>query len=284
MTHSTGSLITPDGLTLFTRAWTPDRPSRLTVLLVHGLHEHSGRYAFPASHLMRRGITVRAFDLRGHGKSGGERSFVESFDDYLDDLREVIGAVHQDLGDEEPLVLMGHSLGGLIAAAYVVREGTQSLDGLVLSSPALNVPGTTSPLLRRIGGVVSRYVPRLRVTRVDLSKLSHDPHVEQAYRADPLCDTRGVRARVAAGILDATAMVRAHPEAFTLPLYLFHGTADKTTDPAGSRRLAKVAPSETITLRLYPGLFHETLNETERETVLQDLSDWLVARAPVGTT
>ena len=276
MTHETGTLQTSDGLALFSRRWVPDwRPTRLAVALVHGVHEHSGRYAPLATSLMAEGVAVYAVDLRGHGRSPGERGQVEaSFDEYLRDAEALVDAAAEAAGDL-PLVLMGHSMGGLVAARTVQERGADGLAGLVLSSPALAV--SAPPLLARLAPYVARWFPNAPATRVDLSKLSHDPTVERTYREDPLTLVQGVRARLGYEVVRATERVRERPEAFDLPLYLFHGTADTITDPAGTEWLAEHAPGD-VTLRLYDGLYHETLNEDARDRVVADLAAWLEAR------
>ena len=227
MTHETGTRTGADGTALFTRRWTPDRPTRAVVVLVHGVHEHSGRYAYLASALMARGIAVRALDLRGHGQSGGPRGQVESFGDYVADVRPFLDEVVAEAA--VPVFLMGHSMGGLVVAATVVERGTGGLAGVVLSSPALRVDAP--PLLRWLAPLVARWFPDLPATRVDLGRLSRDPTVARAYRKDPHTITHGVRARLGLEILTAAERVREHPEAFDVPLYLFHGTEDRLTDP-----------------------------------------------------
>ena len=279
MTHDTGTHTGSDGTTLFTRRWTPDRPTRAVVVLVHGVHEHSGRYAYLASALMARGVAVRALDLRGHGQSEGPRGQVESFGDYVAD----VGAFLDEVAAESPVpvFLMGHSMGGLVVAATVVERGTGGLAGVVLSSPALQVDAP--PLLRRLAPVVARWFPDLPVTRVDLGHLSRDPTVARAYRDDPHTINRGVRARLGLEIVTTIERVREHPEAFDVPLYLFHGTQDRLTHPDGTRWLARHAPGD-VTLRIWDGLYHETLNEPERDDVIGALADWLDARiADSGT-
>lgn len=281
MQHDTGSLTTPDGLTLFTRRWWPDRRPRALVLLVHGINEHSGRYAYFASHLMANGLAVLSYDHRGHGQSEGERAYVESFAHYVADLGLACDRAREAAAGL-PVFLMGHSLGGLVAAAHVVEERPSDLAGLVLSSAALLIPPGLSPFLQRIAGTVSRFAPRLPAQRLNRLHLSRDPRVVEAYQADPLVVQSGVRARVGHGILEATRHVQQHPEAFTMPLYLFHGTADQITDPDGSRWLYDAAPAADRTLRLYDGFYHETLNEPEREQVLADLTAWLLEHAPAS--
>ena len=272
LTHSTDTIAAPDGTALFLRRWAPDFGERGTAVLVHGVHEHSGRHAQFASALMARGVAVVAYDQRGHGKSEGARADVERFGDFVDDL----GAVLDHVGGRP--VLFGHSMGGLVAASYVVERGTEGLAGLALSSAALH----TFPvprLLERAAPYVARWRPRQVVTKLDLSKLSHDPAVERAYREDPLNTVSGLRARLAHEILLAARRVQAHPEAFTGPLYIMHGTADRITPVAGSEWLAAHAPSADATLRLVDGGFHELMKEPDRDAVIADAADWIANHA-----
>ncbi len=280
MQHDAGTIITDNGLALATRRWSPRGRPRAAVVIVHGIGEHSGRYAHVAAHLMLHDYAVYSFDLRGHGRSEGEpRAYVESFDEYLDDLDRFLAHVRSET-DTLPLFLLGHSLGGGIAAYYVIERGADGLAGLILSSAALKIPADLSPLLQKAAGVLSRYVPKLPLTKIDTSDLSRDPAVVRAYEQDPLVYTGGVRPRVGAELLRTAEHIQAHTDAFTLPLYLFHGTADKITDPDGSRFVYEHAPSNDKTLNVYEGFYHETMNEPERDRVLDDLVAWLDARTP----
>ena len=277
MHHTTGTLTAADGTALFTRRWSPDFGARGAVLVVHGVHEHSGRHAYFAAALMARGLDVFAYDARGHGQSEGARADVERFSDYLDDLDAVLAHVRADAGGK-PLVLFGHSMGGLVAASHVAERGADGLAGLVLSSPALH----TFPvprLLERAAPVVARWRPGQVVTKLDLSKLSHDPAVERAYREDPLNTVSGLRARLAHELLLASRRVQTRADAFTLPLYLMHGTADRITPAAGSQWLADHAPSPDVTLRLVEGGYHELMKEPERDAIIADAADWIADHA-----
>ena len=276
MQHTTGTLSAHDGLQLFTQTWQPDEPSRAALLLVHGINEHSGRYEYMASHLAARGIAVYSYDHRGHGQSAGPRVYVDSFDEYVDDLAIVFRNIREQTG-ELPLFLMGHSLGGLIASLFVVNHRPE-LHALILSSPALQIPPDLSPLKQKLVGVINRVAPRLFLVKLEIEHISRDKAVKDAYLADPLINNKGIRARVGYEVLKATENVRRHPEVFTMPLYLFHGTADRITDPNGSKWLYAEAPSADKSLRLFDGLFHETMNEPERDEVLAELSDWITAR------
>ena len=276
MHHETGTATAADGLEVFTRSWTPDFDARAFVVVVHGVHEHSGRHAGLASELMRHGVAVRALDLRGHGHSPGERGQVEAFGDYLLDLEPVVQSALEDAAGR-PVFLMGHSMGGLVVATRTVEVGTEGLAGIVLSSPALSVDSPA--VLRRLAPWVARRFPSLPVTRVDLSRLSRDPTVARTFREDPLTLTQGIRARLGHEILRAIEAVRERPDAFDVPLLVFHGTADVVTNPDGSRWLAEHAATDDVTLRLYDGFYHETMHDLERDRVLEDVAGWLTSRA-----
>ena len=277
MEHTTGSFTTQDGLRLFTRTWTPGADPVGVVALAHGIGEHSGRYAHVASRLMLEGFAVEGYDHRGHGQSQGPRAYVDDFAELTGDLgafTQRVRARHPDL----PLFLMGHSLGGLIAATWVA-EAQPELDGLVLSSPALKVPDDLSPLLQKVSGLTARWVPRLPTVKIDINDLSRNPAVVRAFEEDPLNDHKGVRASMGHQILEASRAIQTQADRFHLPLYLFHGTADRITDPQGTVQFYHAAPSSDKTLELYEGFYHETFNEDERERVLDDLAGWLVAHA-----
>jgi len=276
MQHSSATISSTDGLKLFTRRWTPDRPTVAHLFLVHGVHEHSGRYAYAASHLMQHGVEVHALDLRGHGQSDGPRATVNSFAEYSDDVALALMPVLESAGDV-PVFLMGHSMGGLVVSRMVADHGVGELAGVILSSPALAVDAPAP--LRALAPVIARWLPRLRVTPLDLSRLSHDPKVERAYREDPLCTKSGVRAALGYEIIRSIEHVRQHVDAFTAPLYAFHGTADELTNPEGSQWIIEHAPSPDKTLKLYEGFYHETLNELGRDTVLTDLTAWILERS-----
>ena len=176
-----------------------------------------------------------------------------------------------------PVVLFGHSMGGLVAALWVAERGAGGLAGLVLSSAALH----TFPvprLLAKAAPYVARWRPQQVVTRLDLSKLSHDGAVERGLprgRAEHTSRASARASRSRSCAPRSACKQRAH--AFTLPLYLFHGTADTVTPPGGSEWLAVHAPSADVTLRLYDGLYHETMKEPERDAVIADVADWIVA-------
>lgn len=279
MQHHALTFTTPDGLDLAGRVWHPDFGARGAVLVVHGLGEHSGRYAAFASRLLAAGYAVYAYDHRGHGQSEGERGMVGQFDDYIGDLYAVLHSIRLDagqrLGAGRPLFLFGQSMGGLIAATYVDRHGPDGFAGLILSAPALRLPDTTAPFLRPVAPLLVRLFPRLVVDKLNLDHLSRDPVVGRTYAADPLTDAR-VRARLGFEVLQASEELRQSDAAnFTLPLLLLHGEADQITDPDGTRWLYEHAPTEDKKLLLYANGRHEPHNDLQKEAVYESLIGWL---------
>ena len=182
MQHDAGTLRTDDGLTLATRRWTPHARPKAAVVIVHGIGEHSGRYAHVAAHLLLHDYAVYAFDLRGHGRSEGHpRVYVASFDEYVSDLDCFLADVRKE--HRGPLFLLGHSMGGGIAALYVIERGTDGLAGLVLSSAALQIPADLSPLLQKAAGVLSRF---LRLRDIQFVVIEQDYPTVAALRSQGL--------------------------------------------------------------------------------------------------
>ncbi|MGD0834857.1 MAG: lysophospholipase [Candidatus Dormibacteria bacterium] len=269
------------GLSLFWRLWLPDEAStRGRVLLAHGYAEHGGRYLHTGERLTRAGWEVVVPDHRGHGRSQGRPVSVVRFDDYVEDLHAIAAEVAAERGNA-PTVLLGHSMGGLIAAVYALRHAGE-LRGLVLSAPAV-LPGRVSAISVGAGRLLARVTPELGVLRLPLDKISRDPAVVAAYRADPLVHARPVRARLGAEMLRAMDEVGAGLPAWTLPILVMQGSADRLVDPGAAGYVHSRVGSRDRTLRVYPGLYHEILNEPEREQVLDDLLDWLDRLVPVTT-
>lgn len=279
----TGLLRTADGLELASYRWPAgDRttPPRATVALLHGLAEHAGRYAALAARLNAADIELLAIDLRGHGRSPGKRAWVERFDDYLYDADTLVAEAARA---DTPLFLMGHSMGGAVAALYAIERAPtlgRALTGLVLSSPAL-APGRDVPRwMLALSRFISRAWPTFPAIRIDAALLSRDPAVVADNRADPLVHHRAVPARTGAEILDAMARIERGRGALRVPVLVYHGTADKLTEPDGSRAFGAHVGSPDRTLTLYDGGFHETMNDIERDRVIGALIDWIHARAP----
>ena len=273
MRRTSSTFAVSDGLTLFERHWLPEGTARAGVVIVHGYAEHSGRYEHVGSLLAERGYAVHAFDLRGHGQSAGARAFVRSADEYLDDLDAFLA---RNRDSARPLFLLGHSMGGTIVTLEVIARAPV-IDGLILSGPALTASGA-SPVLTRIVLLLARFLPRLRLRKLDAAAVSRDGAVVTAYESDPLVDRGKMYVGTAAAMVRAMRAIEKDVPRIRLPLLVMHGTEDRLADPQGSRSLHERASSPDKTLHLYAGLYHEIFNEPEQQEVLADLLAWLDAR------
>lgn len=282
---------TPDGLTLHTRHWRAHAPAASpalgTAVLVHGLGEHIARYEHVADHLNAQGWDVRGFDHRGHGRSDGRRGDIAQPDSLLVDLGAFLDEVRRT-DAARPLVLVGHSLGGLVAARFVA-EGlsarpapwSRPVDGLVLSSPAID-PGL-SALQKALLAVGPRLLPHLCVNNGLQAKwICNDPAVVRAYRQDPLVHDR-ISGLLGRFIADAGPVVLSRAHAWQVPTLLMWSGQDRCVSPAGSQRLSEALPPSVCTARAYPELAHEIFNERQRAEVLARLSDWLCATFGAAT-
>jgi len=271
------TLTTADGLQLHVREW-PASNARGTVLIVHGLGEHIGRYAHVAAQLNSWGWSAVGYDHRGHGGSEGARGALHRSDDLLTDLALMIDSVRAK--SPGPLVLLGHSLGGLVAARFVAGAAApdaaawgRPVDALVLSSPALDV-GTTA-WQKFLLAVLGPLAPNLAVNNgLKPTWISRDAAVVGAYMADPLVHDR-VTPRLARFIVDAGEWVRANAAAWPVPTLLLYAGKDRCVVPAGSRALAAAAPKALLTVQEFKPLYHEIFNEPEKAEVFAVLGGWL---------
>jgi len=282
LTDSTLSTFTAsDGDNIALQEWAPLDPARLrgAVVLVHGLGEHAGRYDHVAQFLVRGGFGVRGYDQYGHGESAGVRGGLPGADRLLADLADVIESTRVRLTGGQPLIVLGHSMGGLVAARLVAMH-PGLVDGLVLSSPALDAG--LSGFQKLLLSVVPRIAPNLAMGNgLDANYLSHDPAVVAAYKADPLVHDR-ISGKLARFISDAGAATMARAMQWKVPTLLMYAGADRLVNPAGSRTFAAMAPRGVVTSQCFDGLYHELFNETEpgRSEVFALLQDWLNARFP----
>ena len=269
----TRELTRPDGATLWLRAWPlPEAERRASVLLVHGLGEHSGRYASVAQHLNGWGCAVQAYDHYGHGGSSGTRGALPSEDRLLTDLAAVVDATRAALPAGEPLILLGHSMGGLVAATFVAR-GIRPIDALVLSAPALAI--FTNPVQKLLLATLPALLPNLRVGNgLKPQQLSHDAAVVQAYVADPLCHDR-ISTRLAHFLAFTGADTLAQAAHWRVPTLLLWGSSDRMVNPAGCRQLAAGVPPGVVTAQEFAGLYHEIFNEADPAPVFAALGQWL---------
>lgn len=272
-----------DGETLAVQDWPlPEgEPCRGTVLLVHGLGEHVGRYDPVARRLNDWGFAVRGYDHYGHGESTGPRGGLTSDLRLLDDLTDLVDATRARMPQGQPLVLLGHSMGGLVAARFVAMH-LRPVDALVLSSPALD-PGLNA-VQKLLLATLPRIAPNLRVGNgLDAQYLSHDPAVPAAYLADPLCHDR-ISARLARFIADGGPATVARAAHWSVPTLLIWAGSDKLVNPAGSRAFAAAAPQALVQSHCFEPLYHELFNESPElaAPVFDLLRQWLVRCCPLA--
>ena len=268
---------TRDGVALVRRDW-PSADARGTIVIVHGLGEHIGRYAHVAARLNANRWSVVGYDQRGHGASPGERGRIAGGDDLLADLAAVVDAVRAEAS--APLVLLGHSLGGLVGARFVAgalespRPAWQrDVDALVLSSPALDIGMTGAK--RAVLATLEALTPNLGIGNgLDATGISRDAAVVAAYRADPLVHDR-IAPRLVRFLADAGPTVLALAPRWQVPTLLLYAGSDRLVVPAGSAAFAAAAPAALVTARPFASLFHEIFNEPEQDEVLAVLTAWL---------
>lgn len=277
--HQTGRLTTADGVELFYQRWLPPEPERL-LLFVHGLAEHSGRYGNPVEYFSSRGCACWAVDLRGHGHSPGRRVHVDHFDDYALD----VAALHRTAREsypQLPIILVGHSMGGLIALRYVL-DTPDDLAGAILSSPGLAAHPSTEPsaALEFLAGILSRLAPRLLIaSNIDSNAISHDREVVAAYRGDPLV-TNKVSSRWYTSIVAAQAEVRQRALSLRRPLLVMQSGDDTLVSPEATQRWAEGASQDLVQFELWDGFYHEMFNEPERGEVFARMERWLAEEVP----
>ena len=284
MTERTDSIVgaarTRDGLELRTLRWPAAGTPRAHLLLIHGIAEHAGRHAQVASHFARAGIETHAYDLRGFGASGGRRAFVERWPEYHDDLEDQLAAIRAAAG-ELPVVLYGHSMGGLIALGYVLADPPRHQpELLVLSAPA--IAAIVPRWKRALADVLGRALPRLEVANdLPAGGLSRDLKVEVAYRSDPL-NVHRTTARLGMELFHEQARVQtalAQIGALPTPTYVLHGSDDPIVPVSSSASLERRV---NVTRRVYPRLRHEMHNEPDAATVIGDTIAWIETALRTG--
>lgn len=272
-----GELSARDGTRLARFVCRPRDETRATIAVVHGYGEHGERYRRLAGEFAERGLCTCVYDLRGHGRSAGRRGHVSRFKEYIDDTAQFLDwARLQARG--LPLFLLGHSMGGLIAASLVEQRRPNDLAGLVLSAPFLRLVDPVPKYKLVFAHIASMVVPSLDVgNTLDAAGLSHDDEVVATYRADPL--NHGVAtARWATEVLSAQKAALAHAGRISLRLLVMAGGADPIAHPDAARELFAAAASRDKKLLVYPDFLHEIFNEEGRQAPVTDLLAWLDER------
>ena len=269
-----GRLLAGDGLQLAWYRWDPPGRPLGTICLVHGLGEHAGRYGHVADAFREAGFVFMAYDLRGHGRSGGIRGHSPGYDRTLDDLGLILG-----MAPARPCFAYGHSLGG----QYVLRQALErpsGIDGVIATSPWLRLAFPAPRIKVLLGRSLHRIIPSVTLASgLEQGALSRDPAVVAAYAADPLVHDR-ISFRQGIDMLDGGEHLLARAEGFRLPLLLVHGSADRLTDPRATEAFYQRASSPDKTLRLWPDVFHETHNDLDWRKNVEVTVGW--ARSHAG--
>ena len=263
------------GVIVATATWIPDAPKAILVFS-HGHAEHAGRYALLVTTMVSEGFVVATLDHRGHGRSSGTRALAMRFDDYVDDLGTVVARTKAAFPGL-PLVLFGHSMGGLIAIRYAEAH-PETVDFLITSGPALIIDEGTSPVVRKAGEVIARVLPTAPVPRSEGEVLSTDAAIGIGFDADHRTHHGETRMRTAVEMIHAGEDARERFDRITMPLLAMHGADDELTSPRGTELLYKGAGAADRTIVLWPGMRHEILNEPGRAEVMRFIVDWITPR------
>ena len=273
MKHIEGSFRGYRDYNLYYQSWLPSGIPRAILLIVHGLHEHSGRYTNLVDYFISEGYAIYSFDLRGHGRSEGLPGYVERFWYYLYDLKAFFDLVRSEYSDTR-IFLLGHSMGGTIVVTYAIDHQNEFV-GLLVSGALLEPGSNITKALMVIARILSVLAPRMGTTEIDTTTISHDQAVVDAYVNDPLVYQGKIRARQGAELIKMYQKLPYDIEKITLPVLIMHGDSDRLVDPEGSHMLYERLGSRDKTLKLYGGFYHEVFNEPGRKQVFDDMKTWL---------
>lgn len=266
------------GLNIFSRSWRPEGRARGVVVIVHGFNSHSGQYLWVGEQLAAEGLAVYALDLRGRGRSDGERFYVEKIEDYVEDVAtQVRSAKAENPG--VPAFVLGHSAGGVVSCVYTLDHQAE-IDGLVCESFAYELPVPDLALSFLKG--LSYITPHTHVFGLNNKDFSRDPAVVESMNEDPLIKGESQPAQTARVMINADARLREEFPLIKLPVLILHGTEDKATKPSGSQHFYEQAGSADKTLKLYEGHYHDLLNDIDKEVVLADIKGWIAERLPAS--
>jgi alpha-beta hydrolase superfamily lysophospholipase len=263
-------------LNIFVRSWRPADQSRGIVIVVHGFNSHGGYYLWVAEQLAAIGLSVYALDLRGRGKSDGERSYVEAFADYAGDVAMLV-ALAKSREPGLPVFLLGHSAGGVVCCLYALEHQSE-LSGLICESFAYQLPAPDFALAVLKG--LSHIAPHAHVLKLKNEDFSRDPEVVQAMNADPLIAHEVQPTQTVAAMVRADERLKKEFPRITLPLLVLHGTGDKAAKASGSQFFHEAAGSKDKTLKLYDGYFHDLLNDSGKQAVMTDIKNWIDTHLP----
>jgi acylglycerol lipase len=267
--------VTGQGGGIFVRSWTPAGQARGVVVIVPGFNSHSGYYQWAASSLGERGFLCFALDLRGRGQSDGERYFISTIDDYSSDV-DVVVKLAKSRAPGLPVYLLGHSAGGVVACVYAL-EHQEEFNGLICESFAFQVYSPDFALAVLKG--ISHIAPHAHVLKLANKDFSRSASAVATMDADPFVAHEVQPTSTVAAMVRADEKLKVEFPNITLPLLILHGTGDKVTRPSGSQMFYDTAGSRDKTLKLYPGHYHDLLNDTDRDQVMSDILGWIGTHA-----
>jgi alpha-beta hydrolase superfamily lysophospholipase len=272
MQHKESTFTGYNNLELYYQSWHPDTAPKATLIIVHGLGEHGGRYMNLVNPLTAAGYAVYACDNRGHGRTPGKQGYINSFDEFRQDVIVFQVLVREQEG-ELPLFIMGHSLGGLITL-YTILHDSSGYTGTIISAPALDTGGV-STVLMAASKILSRLKPDLSIpTGLDATGISRDSAVVDAYQNDPLVHGVGTP-RLAVESPAAMTWCEEHATDLQIPILMIHGTDDRLTSPTASRAFFDKLTVEDKTYISYDGGYHESLNDIHHQQAAADIQNWL---------
>lgn len=277
MKPESGTFTGCGGIEIYWQAWLPDT-IRAVCIIAHGLGEHSGRYEHVAHALVEHDLACFALDHRGHGQSGGKRGHILSFEEFENDLETFRRQVEGRFPDM-PVFLIGHSMGGLIAASYAITKG-QGLAGLVLSSAALRVDVDEPAIKLALGKLFSKILPGVTMSNgLDPDYISHEPDVVEKYKNDPLVHDR-VSARWFTEFQKAIEKVHELAHEICVPALIMQSGDDKMVNPSGAREFYDRLTVEDSSLQYWEGFYHEMFNETDKQKPISFMIEWIEKRLP----
>jgi acylglycerol lipase len=263
---------TKDGISIYGKIWNATNEPKYLICLIHGMGEHIERYAPVAQFFNEHNIAVMAYDQRGHGKSGGQRGHFTSFDDFLDDVDLFLNECNRHFPNVKKIIF-GHSMGGNVVSNYLIRRN-QNFSGAILSSPYLELAFTPPAIKVQLGRFMKNILPSLSLpSGLDASAISRDKSVVDSYLKDKLVHDK-ISARMGIDMIESGKEAIFEANKIKLPILIYHGTADRLTSHDGSQKFAKNVGSNA-TFISYDGLYHETHNEPEKETVFQNILNWI---------
>lgn len=258
---------------IFYQSWIPDGDIKAILLIVHGLAEHSGRYENVVRHFTPKGYAIYAYDHPGHGRSNGERCFIERFDDFLQTLEAFSGQVKRGFSDT-PVYVVGHSMGGAITASYLTTR-QEDFSGAILSGPAVKISDNMPKITLLLGKILSALAPKSGLTQLNAEGVCRDPNVVKAYENDPLVYRGKITARLAGELFSAIKQTNKNAHKITIPLLIVQGGEDILVPADGAITFSEIVGSTDKTIKIYDDLYHEVFNEPEHEQVLTDVENWL---------